>query len=501
MHQGNPDEDVSGVRVDRFKPYQSTLQYRSVRAPESLGKVYATHFPNSQYKSAREGLLSPLFARQCALGAHFRDVSGWESPDYYRMQPGEQGGAAHSFYAPEAELSFGRPRFWDKWQREHRAVRERVALIDMSFMCKFIVAGPDAAYVLERCSTARVSDNIGETVYTQWLDEKGFLQADVTVTRLEDEKFMVVSTDTMHRHTQAWVRRVAAAEGRRAVVVLDVTSSMSKARSHRHFFCLLSFFLCRSTYTAPRPVNSCNLSLTRRAICPTRVSRSGPLGRSRLAWQSCLPFASPMWASWAGSCMCPWSRVCTFTTSWWLLAHSLASRTQVRATSFLVVSCVYCVSGLRTLGSCRMEKGYRDYGTDIDNTDNIIDTGLSFTCALDKPVPFIGFEAVKARKDLLAGKAPSRRLVQVLCTDPDPLLFHGDLVLRDGIVVGDFRSASYGHTLKGAVGLSMVERPGKPVSKEWLEQGVWEVEQAGVRYPALASAAPLYDPKNEKIRA
>ncbi len=161
-------------------------------------------------------------------------------------------------------------------------------------------------------------------------------------------------------------------------------------------------------------------------------------------------------------------------------------------------------AGLRTLGSCRMEKAYRDYGHDIDNTDNIIETGLSFTCDTDKSVPFIGRDAYLAEKARLAGKAPERRLLQVLCKDPEPLCFHGEIVLRDGVAVGDLRSASYGHTLGGAVGLSLVERVESgvplPVSKEWIQSGEWQLDIAGVRYPAVASITPLYDPKNEQIK-
>jgi len=162
-------------------------------------------------------------------------------------------------------------------------------------------------------------------------------------------------------------------------------------------------------------------------------------------------------------------------------------------------------AGLRTLGSCRMEKAYRDYGHDIDNTDNLISVGLAFTADTEKAVPFLGRDQFLAEKQRLDGKAPEQRLLQVLCKDPLPLMTHGEVVYRDGVVVGDVRSASYGHSLGGAVGLAFVERVEggvrKPANKDWIEKGKWELDIAGTRYPAVASANPLFDPSNKKIKA
>jgi len=152
-------------------------------------------------------------------------------------------------------------------------------------------------------------------------------------------------------------------------------------------------------------------------------------------------------------------------------------------------------AGLKALASLRMEKGYRDYGHDIDNTDSVLEAGLGF--AVDMDHDFIGRTAVEKKK---AEGPLTRRLVQVLLTDPEPLMYHAEPVLRDGTSVGYVRAASYGHTLGGAVGLAMVEA-GEPVDKAWLEAAPWEVEIAGRRYPATASLRPLYDPSNSKVKA
>jgi 4-methylaminobutanoate oxidase (formaldehyde-forming) len=144
-----------------------------------------------------------------------------------------------------------------------------------------------------------------------------------------------------------------------------------------------------------------------------------------------------------------------------------------------------------------MEKGYRDYGHDIDNTDTVLEAGLGFAVALDKPGGFLGREAVLAQK---AAGPLRKRLVQVLVKDPQPLMFHAEIVRRDGRAVGYVRAASYGHTLGGAVGLAMVEAD-VPVDQAWLDAGAWTVEIAGREYPAITSLRPLYDPQMARIRA
>jgi 4-methylaminobutanoate oxidase (formaldehyde-forming) len=152
--------------------------------------------------------------------------------------------------------------------------------------------------------------------------------------------------------------------------------------------------------------------------------------------------------------------------------------------------------GLKTLASCRMEKGYRDYGHDIDNTDNVIEAGLGFAVDLDKP-GFIGKDAVARIK---AVGVPHRRLVQVRLTDPEPMLHHGELVLRDGEAVGYVRAASYGWTLGGAVGIAMLDA-GQPLTADWLKCGAWTVDVADRIYDAVVSLRPMYDPTNERIKA
>jgi glycine cleavage system aminomethyltransferase T len=155
-------------------------------------------------------------------------------------------------------------------------------------------------------------------------------------------------------------------------------------------------------------------------------------------------------------------------------------------------------AGLKALASLRMEKGYRDYGHDIDNTDTVLEAGLGFAVAWDKPGGFIGRDAALAQKAL---GVPAKRLLQVLVQDPEPMMFHAEPVRRDGVMVGYIRAASYGHTLGGAVGLAMIETTGEPLTQAWIDAGEWTVEIAANTYPATVSLRPLYDPMNTKIKA
>ena len=160
-------------------------------------------------------------------------------------------------------------------------------------------------------------------------------------------------------------------------------------------------------------------------------------------------------------------------------------------------------AGLRALGSLRMEKGYRDYGHDLDNTDTLLEAGLGFTAALDKPGGFLGQAEVERQKAAKVAALP-QRLLQVRLTDPAPLLHHGEVVYRDGVPLGDVRAASYGHTLGGAVGLAMIrarwfQEAMGGISPAWVREGHWQVDVAGEKVEATASLRPMYDPKNERI--
>ncbi|HYI01726.1 FAD-dependent oxidoreductase, partial [Hyalangium sp.] len=186
---GKPGVDITGFNIDRLHTYQSNPEYRRTRTVESLGMVYQCHYPTRSMMTARGAKRSAVHDRLAARGAYFRDVSGWESPDWY----GEPG------TTPDAgPLSFGRQRWFPHWAAEHKATREGVILMDMSFMAKFLVQGRDAGRLLNHLSGNNVNGPSGVITYTQWLNEGGTIEADLTVTKLDDERYWVVASDTAH---------------------------------------------------------------------------------------------------------------------------------------------------------------------------------------------------------------------------------------------------------------------------------------------------------------
>ncbi|MDG4820678.1 FAD-dependent oxidoreductase [Asanoa sp. WMMD1127] len=448
---GRPDVDVTGMNIDRLERYQSTPDYRATRTVESLGKVYATHFPGLSMKTARGAKLSPVHSRLVEQRAYFRDVSGWEGADWYAPEGAQ----------PHVEkLSWGRQNWFPYWEAEHRACREGVILMDMSFMSKYLVRGDDAGTALDHLSAGAVNGEAGRITYTQWLNEAGTLEADLTVTKLADDAFWVVASDTAHRHALSMMERAFA--GRHAFVT-DVTGGWAQLnvqgpRSRALLQSVTSADLSDEAFPF-RTAGEIDLGFAR-VLC-VRITYLGELG-----YELYIP---------AEQAIHVYDRL-TAAGAAFGLRHA----------------------GLKALSSLRMEKGYRDYGHDIDNTDSVLEAGLGFAVALDKPGGFVGRDAVLARK---AAGPLHRRLVQVLLTDPEPLMFHGEVVRRDGVAVGYVRAASYGFTLGGAVGLAMLSRDdGAGLDQAWLDGGEWTVEVAGRTVPARCSLRPLYDPANTRIR-
>ena len=449
---GQPDVDVTGMHVDRLQPYQTTPDYRRTRTVESLGMVYKCHYPTHSMQTARGAKLSPIHARLLERGAYFRDVSGWEGADWY---------AGLGVTADPGPLSWGRPGWFAQWAAEHRAAREGVILMDMSFMSKFLVQGRDAGRVLEYISANRVDGPREWITYTQWLSKAGTLEGDLTVAKLDDEKYWVVASDTVHRHALTWLQRNTPDDAH------CFTSDMTSAYGQLNIQGPRSRELLQA-------LTSADLG---NAAFPYRTAREIDIGYARV--------------------------LCIRITYLGELGYELYIPTEQTVHVYdRIVAAGEAVglvhAGLKALASLRMEKGYRDYGHDIDNTDSVLEVGLGFAVDLKKG-DFLGRDAVVAKK--AAGPLP-RRLVQIIVTDPEPMLVHAEVVRRDGEPVGYVRAASYGHTLGGAVGLAMIERGtgGAAIDNAFLGSGRWEVEIAGTLYPCRASFKPLYDPDNARVK-
>ena len=446
---GDPGADVTGFNIDRMHPYQANPEYRRERTIELLGMVYKCHYPTMSPQTARGVKKSAVHDRLAAAGAYFRDVSGWEGADWY----------APAGHAPKVEkLSWGRENWFPWWAAEHKAAREDAILMDMSFMSKFLVQGRDAGRVLNHISANSVDGAPGLITYTQWLNDRGLLEADLTVTKLEAERFFVVVTDTMHRHAETWIKRHTPEDAH--TFVTDVTSG----------YCQLNLQGPKSRALL-QTLTSADLS---NAAFPFRTAREIDIGYARV--------------------------LCVRITYVGELGYELYIPSEKAAHVYdrlVEAGKPFGLrhAGLKALASLRMEKGYRDYGHDIDNTDNAFEAGLGFAVDLKKP-DFIGRDAALKQK----AEPMKRWLAQVLVKDPEPLLYHAEVVLRDGKPVGYVRAGSYGHTLGGAVGLAMIEA-GEPLTQAWLNAGRWEIDIAGKRYPAQVSLRPLYDPELKRIKA
>ena len=360
---------------------------------------------------------------------------------------------------PVYEYSYGRQNWFDASAEEHRVVREEVGLFDQCSFAKFRLQGRDAARVIGQVAANDMNVPVGRVVYNQWLNDAGGIEADLTVTRLAEDDYLIVTSGEFQVRDFHWLTRHIP-EGAHAVLT-DVTSGMSmlglmgpRARD------LLQSLSPDDLSNKNFPFGtSREIELGYGYVRASRISYVGELG-----WELYMPTE--------------------FTTGIYDLLIKAGVEYGLRPV------------GMHAMNSLRMEKAYRHYGHDITDADTPLEGGLGFAVKLDKAGGFIGRDALLRQKE--AGL--NKRLVQFLLNDPDPMLYHNEPIWRDGALTGYIRSAMYGHTLGGAVALGYVENP-DGVDADYVQSGAYEIEIAGVRYPATASLRPLYDPKSERIKA
>ena len=451
---GLPDLDVAELNIDRFQPYQTNRAYRKERTTEIVGEMYKVHFPNESFDTARNVKRHILHERLVRAGACFVQSAGWEIADWY---------APAGKKAEVETYSWRRQNWFEYAAEEHRACREDVILMDMSFMSKFIVQGRDALAALDHLSCNDLDVPIGHITYTQWTNTAGGIEADLTITRRDEHEFLVVCSDTVHRHVETWMRRNFPEDGH--ITITDVTSAYAMLtiqgpRSRALLSELTSVSLSNEDFPY---LTAQEIDIGFARVQAIRVTYLGELG-----WELYIPTEHALDV---------YDRLIEAGP-----AHGLRH------------------AGLEALSSLRLEKAYRDFGHDIGNLDTPLQAGLGFAVKLDKPGGFIGRDALAEQKQ--AG-VPTRRLIQFLLDDPEPLIHHGEVIWRDDVAVGTIRAGAYGHTLGASVALGYVENsePGEPVTRDFIASGRWEIEIAGERHAARASLRALYDPKGERIRS
>jgi len=446
---GHPPFDLWDVDIRRFAPFQRNRRYLRERTTETLGLLYDMHWPFRQAETARGVRKSVLHDRLAARGACFGEVAGYERANWF-APPG---------VAPRYQYSYGRQNWFDYSAAEHRAVREGVALFDQSSFAKFIVQGADAAAVLSRICANAIDVPVGRIVYTQWLNERGGIEADVTVTREAEDRFLIVSSCATQVRDLAWLTRgipIAARASACDVSSAYATLGLMGPRSRE----LLASLTDADLSTLAFPFASSRvIDLGYARVRASRITYVGELG-----YELYMPteFAQSVY-----DCLLE-------------AGAPLGLR----------------LAGYHAMNSLRLEKAYRHFGHDIGDEDSPLEAGLAFAVAWDKPGGFIGREALLRQR----ASGVRRRLVAVALTSPEPLLYHNEPLWRDGELVGRICSAMFGHTLGVSLGLAYVSGACAPLTREWLEAGQYEVEVATERVPARISLAPLYDPAGARVR-
>lgn len=438
---GVPAFDASAVDVQRFSPHQNSRRYLHARTKEGLGRLYAMHWPNLQLETARNVRRTPLHSRLAELGACFGEVNGQERANWYG-EPGSK---------PEYTYSYGRTDWFHRVGNEHKAAREGVVLFDLSPFAKFEVAGPDALAVCQLAGTADVDVPINKAVYTLFLNENAGIELDGTITRLAEDRFLVVTPSFSRQKSLAYLKRVA---NGKAAAVFDATTGLATIGVMGPLSRELLRRISPEDWSddAQKYTEGRGVEIADGYAYALRVSFVGELGYELYADADiALNIFDALWEA----------------------GQELGVR----------------MAGYHALDSLRSEKGFRHLGHDIGPEDDPYAAALKFTVAMEKPGGFVGQDALRK----LDPAAPKHRTVYVAIDDPEPLFVHDETLFCNGIPVGRLTSGSYGYTLGRAVGIAAID-PEADLS------GHFEVQCKGQKYPATVSRRPFYDPKGERLK-
>jgi glycine cleavage system T protein len=445
---GHPPMDLWDVDVRRMAPFQRNRRYLKDRTVEALGLLYAMHWPFRQPESARGVRRSALHDRLKAKGACFGELAGWERPNWFAPDGVE----------PRYEYSFGRQNWFDYSAAEHRATRQGVALFDQSSFGKFVLEGPDAEEVLNNICANDVAVPIGQIVYTQWLNERGGIEADLTVTREAHDRYLIVTAAATQTRDLAWLKRNIPAKAR--AVAYDITSGyavlgLMGPDSRKLLSKLTDANLSNEAFPF---ATSQNIDIGYARARASRITYVGELG-----WELYVPteFSQGVFDS--------------------LFEEGTPIGIKL--------------AGYHALNSLRTEKGYRHWGHDVTDEDTPLEAGLGFAVAWSK-TRFIGKGALQRQRQ----DGPKRRLVQFALESADHLLYHNEPIWRDGILAGRVTSGMFGHTVGRSLGMGYVENPNGVADAAFVNSGSYEIEVAGERIKARASLGAPYDPKSLRVK-
>ena len=446
--EGHPTMDLSNVDVARFHPFQVNKSYLHERTAEILGLHYKPDWPHYQLETGRGIRKSALHDRWDALGASFGEAMGWERPMWF-AGPGE---------TTDNVYSHTRPNWFAQTAVECRAAREAAVLIDQSSFGKHLVQGRDACAALQAMCTGNIDVPVGRLIYTHMLNDLGGIETDITVNRLAEDRYLIVSSATMQARDKAWIERHL---GPGHVTLTDVTSgyavlSLQGPGSRDILRAVSDADFGNDAFPF---ATSQEIDLGHARVIANRLTFVGELG-----WELMIPteFAQHvfdrLWEAGAARGLCP--------------------------------------AGYHALEHLRSERGYREYELDLTPEDTPLEAGLGFTVAWDKPGGFRGRAALLRQRE--AGPL-TKRLVMFRLKDPEPVLYHEEPIRMSGKVVGYISSGAYGFTLGASVGMGYVHHP-EGITAELLAAHGWEIEIAGERFAAMASLRPFYDPTGQRVK-
>jgi heterotetrameric sarcosine oxidase gamma subunit len=453
---GEPSMDLSAVDIRRFAAFNGNTQWLHDRVAEVLGLHYAVPWPNRELSSARPFRRSPAYHLLAAAGACFGSKMGWERANFF-APPGHYS----KTQPPEIEYGWGKQN-WQPWSSaEQRAARTAVALFDQTSFSKYLVTGPDAEQALQWLCTADVAVAPGRTVYTGMLNVHGTYEADITVTRLSAEEFLLVSSAASTERDQDHIRRRMPA-GLHATLA-DVTSQYAvygvmgpRARD------LLTRLTRSDLGDEAFPFGaSRQIDLGYATVRATRITYVGELG-----WELYVPAEFAVGA----------------------YEDLMAAGEDLGLVN----------AGYYAIESLRLEKAYRAFGRELTPDCNPAEAGLLFACKLKTAIPFLGREAVERAR---AG-GPRRRLVSLVLGDPAAMIWGGELVLRDGVAVGQVTSGAWGETLGACAALAYLRHPdGAVLTPDLIRSGTYQVNVGGDLHPATVTLRPPVDPAGHRIQA
>jgi 4-methylaminobutanoate oxidase (formaldehyde-forming) len=450
VFHGMAPYDLWVVDIRRFgRPHQDTDWVRT-RTLEAYSKHYTMAWPFEEHHSGRPCRTSPLYDRLAAAGASFGEKLGWERPNWFAdAAAGEE---------PDDVYTYERQNWFAAVGREHRACRETAVIIDQTSFAKFTLKGPDALAALDWICANNVRKPVGSLTYTQMLDDRGGIQCDLTVVRVAHDEFYIVTGTGFATHDFDWIQRTIPERSNAQLV--DVTSAWSvlslmgpKARD-----------VLKSVTSATMDNDAFPFGTMQTigiAGCPVRALRITYMGE--LGWELHLPveYAPKVYDTLmaAGA------------------AHGLTN------------------AGYRAIESCRLEKGYRAWGSDIGPDHTPVEAGLGWAVKMKSGIPFKGREAIERQRT-----DGVRKMLAAFTLDPAVVLLGRETIYRDGVRVGWLTSGGFGYTIDRSIGFGYVRNP-DGVAAEWVLAGTYELEVGGARVPADVSLQPLYDPSNSRVKA